>query len=108
MRSTMVTRSFPIRVGLSLFMLAACGGLGASRADSVADFYRGRTITIIVGYSAGGGYDLYARAIARHMGEHIPGEPKIIVSNMPGAGSVAAANYIYGVAPKDGTVFGTF
>jgi tripartite-type tricarboxylate transporter receptor subunit TctC len=106
----MITRSSTIRgLGLSLPVLVVCAAApGTSRADPVADFYRGRTVTIIVGYSAGGGYDLYARAIARHMGEHIAGEPKIIVSNMPGAGSVAAANYIYGVAPKDGTVFGTF
>ena len=97
------------RFGFSLFVLVACAVWpGASRSDAVADFYRGRTIMVIVGYSAGGGYDLYARALARHMGEHIPGQPKLIVSNMPGAGSVAAANYLYSVAPKDGTVFGTF
>ena len=106
----MMKRSATIRgLGLSLSVLVGCAVLpDVAKGDPVADFYRGRTVTIIVGYSAGGGYDLYARAIARHMGEHIPGEPKIIVSNMPGAGSVAAANYIYGVAPKDGTVFGTF
>jgi len=83
-------------------------GTAASRADAIAEFYKGRNVTIIVGYSAGGGYDLYARAIGRHMGKHIPGEPKVIVQNMPGAGSITAANYIYSVAAKDGTVFGTF
>src|SRR5262249_55528392 len=61
-------------------------------ADPVADFYRNRQISIIVGYGAGGGYDLYARLVARHLGRHIPGEPSIIVQNMPGAGSLAAAN----------------
>ena len=75
-----------------------------AQADAVADFYRGRSITVIVGYSAGGGYDLYARALARHMGKHIPGNPTFVAQNMPGAGSLNAANYLYNVAPKDGTV----
>jgi tripartite-type tricarboxylate transporter receptor subunit TctC len=77
-------------------------------ADAVADFYKGKTVTIIVGYSAGGGYDIYARALARHMGRHLPGNPNFIVQNITGAGSVNAANNIYNVAPKDGTAFGTF
>ena len=77
-------------------------------ADAVADFYKGKTITVIVGYTAGGGYDLYARALARHMGRHLPGNPNFIVQNMTGAGSVNAANNLYNVAAKDGTVFGTF
>jgi tripartite-type tricarboxylate transporter receptor subunit TctC len=80
---------------------------GQLRADPVADFYQGKTITMVVGYTAGGGYDLYARALARHMSKHIPGNPKFVVNNMPGAGSLTAANYLYGVAPKDGTVIGT-
>ncbi len=90
--------------------LALSSGLAPSpgRADDVADFYRGKTVTMIVGYSAGGGYDIYARAVARHMSEHITGAPKVIVQNMPGAGSIASANYLYNVAAKDGTVFGTF
>jgi tripartite-type tricarboxylate transporter receptor subunit TctC len=79
-----------------------------ARADAVADFYRGRSISILVGYSAGGGYDMYARTLARHMGRHIPGNPTFIPQNMTGAGSLNAANYIYNVAPKDGTAFGTF
>jgi tripartite-type tricarboxylate transporter receptor subunit TctC len=77
-------------------------------ADAVADFYRGKTINVIVGYTAGGGYDLYARAVARHMGKHLPGNPNFIVQNITGAGSLNAANNIYNVAPKDGTSFGTF
>lgn len=76
-------------------------------AQSVADFYKGKTIDLFVGYSAGGGYDTYARTIARHMGKHIPGNPTIVVKNMPGAGSLTAANHIYNAAPKDGTAFGT-
>jgi tripartite-type tricarboxylate transporter receptor subunit TctC len=91
-------------------VLGAALALFADRAqaDPVADFYKGRNINVIVGYSVGGGYDLYARTLARHMGRHIPGNPTLIVQNMAGAGSLKAANYIYGVAPKDGTVFGTF
>ena len=81
---------------------------GASQADPVADFYHGKTVTIVVGYSAGGGYDIFARAIARHLGRHLPGNPTVIVNDMPGAGSIISANYLYNVAPKDGTVFGTF
>jgi tripartite-type tricarboxylate transporter receptor subunit TctC len=77
-------------------------------ADPVADFYRGKTITLTVGYSAGGGYDTYARILAHHMGRHIPGQPTIVVQNAPGAGSMRAANTIYNVAPKDGTAFGMF
>ena len=74
--------------------------------DSVAQFYKGRQITVIVGSSAGGGYDIYARLLARHMGKYIPGNPSMLVSNMPGAGSNAAIAHVYNVAPKDGTVIG--
>jgi tripartite-type tricarboxylate transporter receptor subunit TctC len=99
-----------MRPSLWACCLLACGFLPnqPARADVVADFYRGRNITIIVGYSAGGGYDLYARALARHMGKHIPGNPGFVVQNMSGAGSLNSANYLYNVAPKDGTAFGTF
>jgi tripartite-type tricarboxylate transporter receptor subunit TctC len=74
--------------------------------DAVAQFYRGKQITLIVGSSAGGGYDIYARLLARHMGKHIPGNPVIVPTNMPGAASNSAAAQIYNVAPKDGTVIG--
>jgi tripartite-type tricarboxylate transporter receptor subunit TctC len=77
-------------------------------ADDVADFYRGKTVQLVVGYGPGGGYDVYARVLSRHIGKHIPGNPAIVVQNMPGAGSLRVANYLYSVAPKDGTVFGTF
>jgi tripartite-type tricarboxylate transporter receptor subunit TctC len=80
----------------------------ACAEQSVADFYRGKKLTLLIGYSAGGAYDLYARAVARHMEEHIPGNPTILPQNMPGAGSLVLANYLYNVAPKDGTVFATF
>ncbi len=78
-----------------------------ARAQSPADFYKGRNIDLYVGYSVGGGYDLYARGLARHMGGHIPGKPTIIVKNMEGAGSLRLANWLYRVAPKDGAVFAT-
>jgi tripartite-type tricarboxylate transporter receptor subunit TctC len=72
--------------------------------DTVAGFYHRRTVRLIVGSAAGGGYDLYARLIARHLQRHIPGRPTVIVENMPGAGSIRAANYVYMAAPRDGTV----
>lgn len=73
-------------------------------ADDVADFYKGKTVRLVIGYGAGGGYDVYAKMLARFIGEHIPGNPTVIAQNMPGAGSRNAANWLYKVAPKDGTV----
>jgi tripartite-type tricarboxylate transporter receptor subunit TctC len=78
-----------------------------AHAQSVEDFYRGRTITVLVGFTAGGGYDLYARVLARHIGRHVPGSPAVVVQNMPGAGSLKATQFVYSVAPKDGTVLAT-
>src|SRR3990167_7709420 len=69
-------------------------------------FYKGKTIRIVVGFSAGGFYDRWARLVARHLGKHIPGTPDVIVQNMPGAGSAIAANYVYGVAKPDGLTLG--
>jgi tripartite-type tricarboxylate transporter receptor subunit TctC len=80
--------------------------IGAARAQSVADFYRGRSIDLYIGYSVGGGYDLYARLIARRLGDHIPGNPTIVPKNMEGAGSLRLANYLFAAAPSDGTVIG--
>ena len=76
-------------------------------AEPVADFYRGKRINLVIGYGTGGGYDSYARLLARFLGEHIPGNPGIIAQNMPGAGSRNAANWLYRIAPKDGTVIAT-
>jgi tripartite-type tricarboxylate transporter receptor subunit TctC len=81
---------------------------GTAHAQEPASFFKGKTITLLVGYGVGGGYDIYARLLSRVMGKYIPGNPNIIVQNMPGAGSLRAANYLYRVAAKDGTVFGTF
>jgi tripartite-type tricarboxylate transporter receptor subunit TctC len=78
----------------------------ASAQDSVAQFFKGKQVTVIVGSSAGGGYDIYARLLARHMSKHIPGNPVMVTTNMPGAASNAAAAHVYNVAPKDGTVIG--
>jgi tripartite-type tricarboxylate transporter receptor subunit TctC len=91
---------------LALLAVMAAAATPAIAQDSVAQFYKGRQITVIVGSSAGGGYDIYARLLARHMGKYIPGNPSMLVSNMPGAGSNAAIAHVYNVAPKDGTVIG--
>jgi tripartite-type tricarboxylate transporter receptor subunit TctC len=87
-------------------LLAGLALAAPAHADPVADFYRGRTLTLVVGYGPSGGYDLFGRLIARHLGRHIPGNPTIVVQNMPGAGSLRATNWLYAVAPRDGTVFG--
>lgn len=75
---------------------------------ALAAFYTGKTVKVVIGYDPGGGYDTYARTLAAHIGRHIPGNPTVIVENMPGAGSIKAANYLFTTAPKDGTVLGTF
>jgi tripartite-type tricarboxylate transporter receptor subunit TctC len=72
-----------------------------------ADKFKGKIFEVVVGYDTGGGYDIYARALARHIGKHLPGNPTVIVKNMPGAQTRTAANYLYNIAPKDGTVIGT-
>ena len=74
--------------------------------DAAADFYRSRQVNLIVGYGPGGGYDIVARLVARHLARYVPGNPSIVVQNMPGAGSMRAVNYLYSIAPKDGTTFG--
>jgi tripartite-type tricarboxylate transporter receptor subunit TctC len=91
---------------LLLSLVAALYVPTARAQDAVAAFYKGKQINLIVGSSAGGGYDTYARLLGRHLGKYIPGNPVIVPSNMPGAGSNAAAAHIYAVAPKDGTVIG--
>ena len=75
-------------------------------AQPAEQFFARKTVTITIGYTAGGSYDLYARMVARYLGKHIPGQPTLIAQNMPGAGSLKAANYLYEVAPKDGTALG--
>jgi tripartite-type tricarboxylate transporter receptor subunit TctC len=92
---------------LTAIFMAALFVTGAYGQESPANFYAGKTINLFVGYSPGGGYDRYARLIARHMPRHMPGTPNIVVKNMPGAGSLKLANHLFNVAPRDGTAFGT-
>lgn len=95
---------------ISALSIAAAAFIGASspRAADIEDFYKGRAMPVIIGFGVGGGYDFFGRLLARHMPKYIPGLPKMIPQNMTGAGSLRAANYLYSVAPKDGSVIGTF
>jgi tripartite-type tricarboxylate transporter receptor subunit TctC len=94
----------------------ACGVISAfalviaapAHAQSVEEFYTGKTINLSIGFTPGGGYDLYGRLVARHLSKHIPGKPAIVAQNMPGAGSMRAAQHLYSIAPKDGTALATF
>jgi len=94
-----------LRQSLLLIALGLVSIFPGSRADA-ADFYRGKQITIVVGFSAGGTYDATARLFARHLGQHLAGNPTVIVPNMPGAGSLVAAMNLFHTAPKDGTTLG--
>ncbi|MFM1815158.1 MAG: hypothetical protein RLZ98_1853 [Pseudomonadota bacterium] len=102
-----------IRQHLSYLALAAALPFAASvnvspaLADPVEDFYKGRKMDLLIGFTAGGGYDVYARMVARHMAKHIPGQPSILPKQMTGAGSRRAVQYLYNVAPKDGSVIAT-
>src|ERR1700754_2603891 len=91
---------------MPVLSFAMLSGPSAAQADP-ADFYRGKTVEILVGFSAGGGYDAYARALARTIGNHIPGNPQVVVKNFTGAGSLRLARYLQDVAPRDGLAFGT-
>src|SRR5437870_10894377 len=94
-----------VRTALGLAMaIAASAEAGGARAQPVADFFRGKTVTMLIGYTSGGGYDIYARVLSRHLGRHIPGGPSIVPQNMPGAGSLRVANFLYNAAPKDGKI----
>jgi tripartite-type tricarboxylate transporter receptor subunit TctC len=110
-RNAAATRGRSIGVGRILAAAGLAASLWvapASKAQDAEGFYKGRNINLIVGYGPGGGYDVYGRLIARHIGRYIPGQPSVVVQNMPGAGSLVATNYLYRIAPKDGSVFGTF
>jgi len=93
------------RIALALVVLGTVQS-DIARAQGVADFFRGKTITMLIGYTSGGGYDLYARVLSKHMGRHIPGSPSIVPQNLPGAGSLRLANVLYNTAPKDGLTLG--
>jgi tripartite-type tricarboxylate transporter receptor subunit TctC len=95
-----------LKVAVAAVLIAATSA--AARADGVADFYKGKVVNLVVGYGSGGGYDVYGRLVATHLGKYIPGNPTVVIQNMPGAGSLRAVNYLYNTAPKDGTVLATF
>src|SRR6478735_8050224 len=91
----------------AVFLTTAClAASAASAQDAIETFYRGKTVTITVGSAVGGGYDSYARLVSRHLGRYIPGNPTIVVQNIPGAGSNKAASFVALQAPKDGTAIG--
>ncbi len=96
-------RNDGVRIVSALLALA-----GVAKAEPLEDFYKGKNLNMIIGLGEGGGYDLSARLVAQHLGEFIPGKPVIVPRNMPGAGSIAAAEYVYNLAPKDGTTLALF
>jgi tripartite-type tricarboxylate transporter receptor subunit TctC len=95
-----------LRIAVVSAVLALAGV--PAQADAVADFYKGKIVSLVVGYGSGGGYDVYGRLVATHLGKYIPGNPTVVVQNMPGAGSLRSVNYLYNTAPKDGTIIATF
>jgi len=95
-----------MQIRLLMGMLVAAGAALAAPAQADDDFYKGKSISLIIATASGGGYDTYSRLIARHLGRHIPGQPAIVPQNMPGAAGIRAANYLYSAAPKDGTAIG--
>jgi tripartite-type tricarboxylate transporter receptor subunit TctC len=98
-----------IRAGTASVIIAIIfGTVSPALADEAADFYRGKTVSIVVGHQVGTGFDIYARVLAPHLGRHIPGQPSVIVQNMVGASGITAANWLGNIAPKDGTVMATF
>jgi len=98
------------RTRLTTAAIAAAALLAAPavRADAIADFYSGKQLKILIGYGAGGGYDTVTRIMGKHLSRHIPGNPTIVPQNMPGAGSMKVANFVYNAAPKDGATLGVF
>ncbi len=97
-----------IRIGAVLCAMTAAFTLGASETRAVEDFYKGKTINVVIGFPTGGSYDVYKRILIRHMGRHLPGAPGFVPMNMPGAGSLRAANHLFNVAPRDGATIGVF
>ncbi len=87
-------------------VVCVCSVSASAQTQPVADFFTRKNVRMLVGYGPGTGFDVYARAVARHIGRHIPGQPTIVVENMPGAGGLTMANYLYNVAPRDGTAVG--
>ena len=96
------------RVGAATGILLAAQTSGGAQTQSLDEFFSAQPFTILVGYPPGAGYDMYARLISRHIGGYLPGKPRVLVQNMPGAGSLSAANHLYNVARQDGSIIGTF
>jgi tripartite-type tricarboxylate transporter receptor subunit TctC len=107
----MADEAWQIRAVVFKHVVAAAlllgGGSLPALGEDIAEFYRGKQVKLLIGADPGGPYDAYARLLARHLGDHIPGQPRIVVQNMPGATSVIAANYVYNKAPQDGSVIAT-
>lgn len=98
----------PAFAGMTALFLAGIAAPSSARAQSVEEFYRGKSINLIIGFGVGGGYDLYARVLGKHIGKHIPGNPAVVPQNLTGAGSLRAAQFLYSAAAKDGLSFATF
>jgi tripartite-type tricarboxylate transporter receptor subunit TctC len=95
-----------LRLGFAAAVLVGTASVTPVFAQSAEQFYRGKTVNVYIGFAPGGSYDYFGRLLARHYGQHLPGHPNVVAQSMPGAGSFKAANYIYAVAPKDGTAMG--
>src|SRR5262245_18365232 len=98
----------PTKRAVATAILLAAGTVVPAAADEVSDFYKGKSVNIVVGHEPATGFDVYSRVLARHLGRHVPGNPIIVVQNMTGASGLTAATWLYNVAPKDGTVMATF
>jgi tripartite-type tricarboxylate transporter receptor subunit TctC len=103
-----IERRRPQAIALAVAAAACLAVAPAGAAETADAFYAGKTIRLLVGFAPGGGYDLYARTLGRFLGRHLPGEPAVIVQNMPGAGSLKVVNYLFNAAPRDGTTLATF
>jgi tripartite-type tricarboxylate transporter receptor subunit TctC len=101
----MMTTARMLKAALAAAILTSAGG--NAPAQPAGDFYAGKQVSLMIGTTPGGGYDAYGRALSRHIGRHLPGNPAVIAKNMPGAGGLALANHLYNRAPKDGTEFAT-
>ena len=96
-----------LRVFVAILAVASLIRPPTAGADAIGDFYAGKQVTLLIGTTTGGGYDLYGRMLARHIGRHIPGNPEIVTKNMPGADGLLLANYLYNKGPRDGTEIAT-
>lgn len=102
------TRQLARSAGIAVAAVLLGSTAAVAQTTDGGEFYKGKTLTIVVGQEAGTGFDIYSRTLARHFSRHIPGQPSIVVQNMPGASGVNAGNWLYNIAAKDGTVIGTF